>query len=77
MDHIVPLALAPELDHELASLELLPERLNRQKSARVGERQIDYARRFQVAGLLRAGTFVRVQGAFRPTGTADLELAVP
>lgn len=77
VDHIVPLALAPELDHELANLELMPERLNRQKSDRVGERQLDYAFRFQAAGLLRAGTFERVQGAFRPAEPASTKLAVP
>lgn len=77
VDYIVPRALAPELDHELANLELLPERLNRQKSARVGKRQLDHARRFEAAGLLRAGTVERVQAAFRPAGTAETELAVP
>lgn len=77
VDHIVPRALAPELDHELANLELLPETLNRRKSARVGERHLDYAQRFQAAGLLRAGTFKRAPGTFRPAGTAEVELTVP
>ena len=77
VDHVVPRALARELDHELANLELLPARLNRQKSARVGERQLDYARRFRDAGLISAGSFARVQAAYRPAGTAAVELAVP
>ena len=62
--HIVPLALAPELDHELANLELLPMTLNRRKGSRAGERQRDYARRFQAAGLLSASASAPVQGAF-------------
>lgn len=77
VDHIVPRSLARDLDHELANLEMLPARLNRQKGARVGERQLDYARRFQAAGLLPAGSFARVQAAYRPAGTARMELALP
>lgn len=77
VDHVVPLFHAPELDHELANLELLPAGLNRAKGVRVGERQMDYARRFRDAGVLRAGTFERLQGVFRPACTIDVELILP
>ena len=43
IDHIVPISLAPEIGNELANLEMLPRTLNRQKSNRVGARQLAYA----------------------------------
>lgn len=76
VDHVVPLALAGELDHELANLELLPETLNRRKSDKVGARQVDYARRFRDAGLLLPGTFERVQSAFHPELAGEPEPAL-
>ena len=39
IDHIVPVSLAPEVGNELANLEMLPEKLNQQKSNRVTEHQ--------------------------------------
>ncbi len=52
VDHIIPRAVAPELDHVIANLELMPERMNSSKSAHVGARQKDLARKLVGAGLL-------------------------
>lgn len=60
VDHIVPRSLAPEVENELANLELLPASLNRRKSDRVGERQVAYARQLHAAGLLTATSLERV-----------------
>lgn len=64
VDHVVPVSLAPELGNQLANLELLPERLNQRKSDRVGQRQLDFARRFRAAGLMSEESFRRVETAF-------------
>lgn len=60
IDHIVPVSLAPEAGNELANLEMLPEKLNRQKSNRVTERQREFARRLAAAGLLSEASLQRV-----------------
>ena len=60
VDHIVPRSLAPELDNELANLELMPASLNRRKSNRVTSRQMAHAEKLLAAGLLRPGTLERV-----------------
>jgi len=52
VDHIIPRAVAPELDNVIANLEFMPLALNREKSARVGVRQKDMARKLHAAGLL-------------------------
>jgi hypothetical protein len=52
IDHVVPYSLAPEVGNELANLEMLPRTLNRRKSNRVGQRQLDQAERLFQAGLL-------------------------
>lgn len=52
VDHIVPFAVAPELDLVIANLELMPRRLNSSKGAKLGARQFDYARRFHSVGLI-------------------------
>lgn len=54
VDHIVPVAVAPELDKVIANLELMPRRMNSAKGAKLGSRQYDYAKRFRAAGLLTA-----------------------
>lgn len=54
VDHIVPFAVAPELDLVIANLELMPRRLNSSKGATLGARQYDYAKRFRAAGVLTA-----------------------
>ncbi len=52
VDHIIPLKVAPELDHVIANLELMPLRMNEGKSAKIGQRQRSLARQLNNAGLL-------------------------
>ncbi|MBE7158536.1 MAG: hypothetical protein INR62_08915 [Rhodospirillales bacterium] len=75
VDHIVPLAVVWNLGNELANLELLPASLNRGKSAKVGERQLDLARKFQNAGLITEEELAAVKVAFRPAGTEKYQLS--
>ena len=51
-DHIIPRSVTPELDNTLFNLEMMPLTLNQRKSAKVGQRQIDLAKRWHKAGLL-------------------------
>ena len=74
VDHIVPLARAPQVGNELANLEMLPAALNRAKSAKVGERQLALAKKFRDAGLISEAAMAAVQARFRPAGTAKYEL---
>ena len=74
VDHIVPLAYAVEIGNELANLEMLPASLNRAKSAKVGERQLALAEKFQAAGLISEATMAVIQSKFRPSGTVKFEL---
>jgi hypothetical protein len=52
VDHIIPIAVAPELDNVIANLELMPLKMNEGKSASVGARQVALARDLHKAGLL-------------------------
>ncbi len=52
IDHIVPYSLAPEVGNELANLEMMPQHLNREKSNRVGRRQLAHAEKLYAAGLI-------------------------
>src|ERR1035437_6338273 len=52
VDHIVPRAVAPELDNVVANLELLPLRVNIRKNDKVGRRHLDVARNLHAGGLL-------------------------
>ena len=54
VDHIIPHAVAPELDSVIANLELMPLRMNERKNAAVGDRQRALAKKFREAGLLSA-----------------------
>lgn len=60
VDHIIPVALAPELGNELANLELMPRTLNRRKGRKVGARQVAYAGKFAAAGILKPQTVARI-----------------
>ena len=53
VDHIIPIAVAPELGREIANLEILPRTLNRRKGATMGARQRDLAGKFLAAVCLR------------------------
>ena len=74
VDHIVPLAEAPEVGNELANLEMLPATLNRAKSDKVGERQLALAKKFHDAGLLSDAALASIQARFVPSGTGKYEL---
>jgi hypothetical protein len=54
VDHIVPIALEPQLGNEIANLEMMPRALNRRRGVKMGQRQRDYLRKFRAAGLLSA-----------------------
>ena len=51
-DHIIPRSVCPELDNALYNLEMMPLTLNQRKSAKIGTRQIDLAKRWNADGLL-------------------------
>jgi hypothetical protein len=63
VDHIIPRAIAPELDNVIANLELMPLSVNRKKNDKIGDRQISMARTFNDAGLLSDGAFQRVMAS--------------
>lgn len=52
VDHIIPYAVAPQLDHVIANLELMPLRMNTGKRDRMGARQHALGTRLKNAGLL-------------------------
>ena len=51
-DHVIPRAVCPELSNQVFNLELLPAKLNRVKSAKIGERQKVFAKELHDAKLL-------------------------
>jgi hypothetical protein len=53
VDHIIPFAVAPQLDKVIANLELMPLRLNIGKRDRMGQRQSALHQRLREAGLAR------------------------
>jgi hypothetical protein len=63
VDHIIPRAVAPELDNVIANLELMPLSVNRKKNDKIGDRQVSMARAFHDAGLLSDEGFRRVMAA--------------
>jgi fructose-specific component phosphotransferase system IIB-like protein len=54
VDHVIPVAVAPELKNQVMNLELLPTKLNSQKSDAVTKRALMFARELHDAGLLSA-----------------------
>jgi hypothetical protein len=61
VDHIIPRAVAPELDKVIANLELMPLRMNAGKRDKIGDRQRSLARQFHAAGLLSRKGFKAVE----------------
>tara|TARA_B110000003_G_C16605990_1_gene517508 strand:+ start:205 stop:816 length:612 start_codon:yes stop_codon:yes gene_type:complete len=59
-DHIIPRSVCPELDNALYNLEMMPLTLNQKKSATIGQRQIDLAKRWNQDGLLSDEGFMAV-----------------
>lgn len=51
-DHVIPRAVAPELQNQVMNLELLPAKLNRMKSDKVGERALTFGKELHEAKLL-------------------------
>lgn len=62
VDHIIPRTVVPELDKVIANLELMPLRMNEGKNAKIGDRQVDLARKLRKAGLLSAEGLRKVEG---------------
>jgi hypothetical protein len=52
VDHIIPFAVMPQLDHVIANLELMPLGINRKKGAKMGERQRSLVLQLTRANLL-------------------------
>ena len=63
VDHIIPRAVAPELDNVIANLELMPLSINQRKADLIGDRQLSMAQEFRDAGLLTKDGFLSVTGA--------------
>lgn len=53
VDHVIPLAVMPQLDHVIANLELMPLRVNQLKGNVMGARQKRFALQLRAAGLLK------------------------
>ena len=62
VDHIIPRAVAPELDDKIYDLEFMPLSLNRKKSASIGDRQKQIAEKWWKQGLLSRPGYDRVMG---------------
>jgi hypothetical protein len=62
VDHIIPAAVMPQLDHVIANLELMPLRMNQSKGDKTGERQARLEERLKSAGLLNPATAVPTTG---------------
>lgn len=60
MDHILPRAVAPELDNVLAKLEFMPLSMNQSKGDSIGQRQRDLAKELDAAGLFSAKGLARI-----------------
>ena len=70
VDHIIPRAVAPELDNVIANLELLPLKVNESKNDKIGDRQRHMAKKFHAAGLLSAAGLKAVESPLRsPAGS--------
>lgn len=61
VDHVVPVSRVPELDKEMANLEIMPSSLNRKKGAKIGARQLDYLNRFVEAKIISEQVAERIR----------------
>jgi hypothetical protein len=52
LDHVLPVAIVPELKAAVFNLEALPAKVNRAKSADITQRELALARRWRGEGLL-------------------------
>jgi hypothetical protein len=62
-DHIIPRSICTELDNVLINLEFMPETLNQNKGAKVGDRQVQLARKWAKAGVLSEAGMIAVEAA--------------
>jgi hypothetical protein len=62
VDHIIPRAVCPELDNLIANLELMPQRANASKNAKIGSRQVQKAEELRRAALLSKEGLAKVRG---------------
>ncbi len=60
VDHIIPRVVVPELENKLFNLEFMPEKMNRQKAAKLGERQLELARKWLASRLISKEGFESV-----------------
>ena len=67
VDHIIPRAVVPELDYKLYNLEFMPRRMNREKSAKIGQRQIALAKKWATQGLLSQAGLAAVTASEKHT----------
>lgn len=67
LDHVLPRAVVPELAARFYNLEAIPARENLAKSAKVGKRELELARRWNREGLLSAVGLAATESAFKPT----------
>ena len=63
VDHIIPIAVVPELENRLFNLEFMPTRLNQEKGAKVGVRQRQLADKWLKLGLLSRQGGEKVHGS--------------
>jgi hypothetical protein len=71
VDHIIPRAVVLELDNVIANLELMPQRMNASKNAKVGQRQRALAEKFYTAGVLSKEGLKAVQCAANGSSPSD------
>ena len=60
-DHVIPVAVCPELSNQVFNLELLPAKLNRAKGAKIGERQKVFGKELHDAKLLSDAGWAAVE----------------
>lgn len=61
LDHVLPVSVVPELAARFFNLEAIPAKTNRQKSAKIGRRELDLARRWYREGLLSTAGLAAVE----------------
>lgn len=65
LDHVLPRAVVPELAAKLYNLEAVATKVNLEKSAKVGSRELLLARRWNEEGLLSAAGLEAIEAVAR------------
>ena len=63
LDHVLPVAVVPELTARFYNLEAIPAKENGSKGAKIGRRELELARRWHRDGLLSAAGLAAVEAA--------------